>query len=99
MNNHRCCPTCGQPLPADREPVVTLETLRKFCVSKGYTIFVGDRILETAVANILGLASGTVRNWRSGARPLAFSRSGGGRGRPYYKLTDVLAFMQRPDPE
>jgi hypothetical protein len=95
MTSDRCCPTCGRAL--DPEPDISIEALTKWCRENNHIIFPGDRVDETTAAVLLGKSPGTLRNWRAQDRPLPYSRTGNGRGRIYYLLSDLVTFMGRVD--
>jgi hypothetical protein len=92
----RRCPHCGRPLP-EQHPAVLVDELRRFCRDQNLVIFAGDRVDENAASDILGKVNGTLRNWRTQALPLPFSRTGAGRGRIFYRLQDLADFMNRKD--
>lgn len=81
------CLCCGQLLPGDR---VTAEQLAEACRRAGLRVTPDGRISEAAAADLLGLAPGTVRNWRSQHRPLAYVRIG---GRVTYRLETLAALI------
>jgi len=94
------CPYCNRILPAeDERGAISQEDLRKFCLERKFVIFAGDRVDEKTAAALLGKSNGTLRNWRGTGRPLPYTRSGAGRGRPYYHLKVLAEFLNRADPE
>jgi hypothetical protein len=53
----------------------------------------GDgRVSEADAAGLIGLAAGTLRNWRNGHSPLPFYRAG---GRITYRLSDLAAYIEK----
>ena len=94
---HQFCPHCGALLDDDEPPCI-VDQLKQACAEKDWPVFPGDRVSELVAAQLLGRALGTLRNWRSGSRPLAFVRNGSGRGRVSYKLSDLAKFLDR-EPE
>lgn len=88
----RRCPHCGYSF--DEQPVVSVETLRQQCKDSRWPIFTGDRVNESTAAQLLGVAPGTLRNWRSSGRGPDWVRSGGSRGTVSYKLEDLAAWFK-----
>ncbi|CAN7518297.1 hypothetical protein LJR235_003561 [Pararhizobium sp. LjRoot235] len=70
----------------------TVSMLRMACAERGMILTADGRVGENDAAALLGKAPTTLRNWRSGARPLRFSHLG---GRVFYKITDLAAFLDR----
>ncbi len=88
------CPCCGCEI--DPEPAVSVGDLRDYCRQHGLPIFPGGRVSELVAAELLGKASGTLKNWRCthGPAQLPYVRSGGGRGRISYRLADLADFLR-----
>jgi hypothetical protein len=91
------CPHCGHFFEEDSPGGVTVDELKAFCRDRGIIVHAGDRVDERTAAIILDREPGTLRNWRLQARPLPYLRSGLGRGRAYYRLSDLCEFMSRED--
>ena len=88
------CPQCGHEFePEEREPV-TVETLLAWCQENGHPVYPGQRVNETVAAMILGVADGTMRNWRSSGTGPVYVRTGGNRGKISYKLCDLAGFLR-----
>jgi len=93
--NEKRCPHCGKPL--DPEPVISVESLREWCLKHGHGVFAIDRVSESVAAELLNRSPLTLRNWRSQGGPLRVIRSGAGRGRVSYSLADIAEHLRSED--
>jgi len=92
---NRRCPHCGKLV--DAQPDDLIEQLRQWCRANGHPVFPGDRVSESTAAAILGRAPATLRNWRIQGGPIAAQRTGAGRGRISYRLSDLAEHLESPE--
>jgi hypothetical protein len=86
-----CCPNCGFRINGDAGAIeAKTAELRDWCDRSGRWPTADGRVTEKTAAEILGRAPGTLRNWRSGDRPLRFNTAG---GRVTYALRDLAEFI------
>jgi hypothetical protein len=94
-----CCHTCGAQLPPQVSTEDTVQALKQYCRENNIHILPGDRVKEDAAAILLDRSPATLRNWRSQAAPLPIFRTGAGRGRITYRLSDIAEHLNRLDDE
>jgi len=68
-----------------------VERLRARCTADRLRITGDDMVGEGVAGVLLGYAPGTLRNWRSGARPLDFVRRS---GQVLYALGTLAAWLE-----
>ncbi len=87
-------------MPAD-QIIRTVASMRSFCAEHGIYVSGDGRVSADATAQLLGLAPGTLRNWRSNRTGPNFCRSGVGGGRVSYHLVAIAEWIearhQHPD--
>lgn len=88
------CTCCGQPLPTGDPLELAARDLEEACRRAGYLVTPDQRVQEAAAAALLGIATGTLRNWSYGLGPQAvpFVRVG---GRRTYRLSDLAKSITR----
>jgi hypothetical protein len=72
--------------------VVSLESAAR---SAGHAITPDLRVSESVAAELLGIAAGTLRNWRSSTGNVPYHRIGGRFGRVTYKLIDLANVIEK----
>jgi hypothetical protein len=73
---------------ADR--VALLELVAR---ERGFLISGDGYVCEAAAASLIGIETGTLRNWRGQHEPLRYRRLGGPRGRVWYPLTEIARLL------
>lgn len=93
MTEHDLCPTCGQPMPLSRAEAVEarIAVWRRWCIENRKWVSPDDRVDENTAAELLGVSPFTMRNWRSGDRPLPFACT---RRRISYRLHDLAMLIE-----
>lgn len=62
--------------------------------ASGHTVRPDGRITSEAAAELLGVSPKTLRNWRSGKLPPGFPQPFDIRGRVWYRLPELLAWIE-----
>lgn len=88
---NECCPTCGQALPSQPDPI---ETLRRWCIVRGHWLGPFDEIKEDAAAELCDRAPETLRFWRGTDRRLPCRKTKAGWR---YRLADLAVFLADDD--
>ena len=68
-----------------------MDALERACRDRGVWVSPDGRVGEADAAELLGRATGTLRNWALAEQPLPFVRI---RGRRTYRLRDISDFME-----
>ncbi|WP_150291668.1 hypothetical protein [Sphingobium estronivorans] len=88
-----CCTRCGgtgrEPGPANAD---ISETLRAACIERGIWISPDGMVREAVAAELIGVATKTMRNWRYADQPIPFTTRA---GHPLYKLHDLADWLAR----
>lgn len=71
-----------------------LATLEATARTAGYSLSADGRVSEQDAAALLGLASKTLRNWRSTTAPIPWHRIGGPGGRVTYRLQSLAEHVE-----
>jgi hypothetical protein len=58
----------------------------------GFAVTIDGHVSEAGAAVLLDRQPTTLRHWRAGARPLAYRRLGGARGRITYSLRTIATY-------
>ncbi len=70
----------------------TLAKLERAAVTAGFVLSADGRVSEADAATLLGIAAGTMRNWRNSRAPVPFYKAG---GRVTYRLSDLAVFIEK----
>ena len=73
------------------DTAAALETAAR---AAGYALSADGRVSEQDAAALLGLASKTLRNWRSTTAPIPWHRIGGPGGRVTYRLQSLAEHVE-----
>jgi hypothetical protein len=74
--------------------VVILERAAR---ERGFLISGDGYICEAGAASLIGIETGTLRNWRGQHEPLRYRRLGGPRGRVWYPLAEIARLLVESD--
>ncbi len=75
----------------DTRTETTRMALLAACQERGHCVSGDGRVPETVAAELLGVAFGTMRNWRTALAGPPYFRI---RGRIYYRIVDLALFVE-----
>jgi hypothetical protein len=67
--------------------------LERVARERGFLISGDGYICEAGAASLIGVETGTIRNWRGQHEPLRYRRLGGPRGRIWYPLAEIARLL------
>ena len=82
----------GAGLPLPDRIADCADALATAARSARYVVSGDGRVSEPDAATLLGIAAGTMRNWRNGRAPVPFYKTG---GRVTYRLSDLAVFIEK----